>query len=60
MLGWPKRRKLAHALLWEYRYKRLKLAQLLDQLGVFLTLVASVAAAVCDCFVFDAKAMTVM
>ena len=39
MLGWPKRRKLAHALLWEYRYKRLKLAQLLGQLGVFLTLV---------------------
>jgi hypothetical protein len=35
------------------------LAQLLGQIGVFLTLVASVAAAVCDCFVFDAKAMTV-
>ena len=39
MLGWPKRCKLAHAFLWEYRCKRLKLAQLLGQLGVFLTLV---------------------
>jgi hypothetical protein len=37
VLGWPKRRKLAHAFLWEYSYKRLKLAQLLGQLGVFLT-----------------------
>ena len=36
MLGWPKRCKLAHAFLWEYSYKRLKLAQLLGQLGVFL------------------------
>jgi hypothetical protein len=34
----PKRRKLAHAFLWEYSYKRLKLAQLLGQLSVFLTL----------------------
>jgi hypothetical protein len=25
LLGWPKRSKLAHAFLWEYRYKRLKL-----------------------------------
>ena len=33
--GWP-RCKLAHALLWEYSYKRLELAQLLGQLGVFL------------------------
>ena len=24
--GWPKRHKLAHAFLWEYSYKRLKLA----------------------------------
>ena len=38
--GWPKRCKLAHAFLWEYSYKRLKLAQLLGQLGVFLTLTA--------------------
>jgi hypothetical protein len=37
LLGWPKRYKLAHAFLWEYSCKRLKLAQLLGQLGVFLT-----------------------
>ena len=37
LLGWPERRKLAHAFLWECSYKRLKLAQLLGQLGVFLT-----------------------
>jgi hypothetical protein len=37
VLGWPKLCKLAHAFLWEYSYKRLKLAQLLGQLGVFLT-----------------------
>jgi hypothetical protein len=37
MLGWFKRCKLAHAFLWEYIYKRLKLAQLLGQLGVYLT-----------------------
>ena len=37
VLGWPKRCKLAHASLWEYSYKRLKLAQLLGQLGVSLT-----------------------
>ena len=37
MLGWPKRCQLAHALLWEYGYKRLKLAQLLGRHGVFLT-----------------------
>jgi hypothetical protein len=36
--GWPKRCKLARAFLWGYSYKRLKLAQLLGQLGVFLTL----------------------
>jgi hypothetical protein len=35
--SWSKRFKLAHAFLWEYSYKRLKLAQLLSQLGVFLT-----------------------
>ena len=38
MLDWPKNCKLAHAFLWEYWCKRLKLAQLLGQLGVFLTL----------------------
>ena len=37
MLGWPKKYKLAHAFLWEYSDKRVKLAQLLGQLGVFLT-----------------------
>ena len=37
MLDWPKRCKLAHACLWGYSYKRLKLAQLLGQLGVCLT-----------------------
>ena len=40
LLGWPKRCKLAHAILWEHSYKRLKLAQLLGQLGVFLTWIA--------------------
>jgi hypothetical protein len=34
----PGRRKLARASLREYRYKRLELAQLLGQLGVFLSL----------------------
>jgi hypothetical protein len=37
VLGWPRRRKLAHPFLWEYSYKRLKLAQLLGQLVAFLT-----------------------
>jgi hypothetical protein len=41
VLGWPKRCKLAHAFLWEYSYKRLKLAQRLGQLGAFLTRGAS-------------------
>jgi hypothetical protein len=36
-LGWPKRCQLAHAFLWGASYKRLKLTQLLGQLGVFLT-----------------------
>jgi hypothetical protein len=36
LLGLPKRCGLARALLWEYNDKRLKLAQLLGQLGVFL------------------------
>ena len=36
--GWPARCKLAQAFLWEYSYKRPMLAQLLGQLGVFLTL----------------------
>ena len=35
--GRPKRCKLAHAFPWEYRDKRLKVAQLLGQLGVSLT-----------------------
>jgi hypothetical protein len=35
--GWPKRWQLAHAFRWEYSCKRLKLAQFLGQLGVFLT-----------------------
>ena len=43
VLSWPKRCKLAHAFLREYSYKRLKLAQLLGQLGVFLTSAASAA-----------------
>ena len=30
--------KMQVAILWEYRYKRLKLRRLLGQLGVFLTL----------------------
>ena len=38
VLGWPKQCKFAHAFLWEYSYKRLKLARLLGKLGVFLTL----------------------
>ena len=38
MLGWPNRcKRLAHPFLWEYSYARLKLAQLLGQLGVFHT-----------------------
>jgi hypothetical protein len=37
LVGWPKRSKLAHAFVWEYSYKGLKLAQLLSQLGVVLT-----------------------
>ena len=36
-LGRPKICELARAILWEYSYKRLKLAQFLGQLGVFLT-----------------------
>ena len=35
--GWPKRCKLARAFLRKQSYKRLKLAQLLGRLGVFLT-----------------------
>ena len=37
VLGWPKRWKLARTFLWEYSCKRLELAQLLGQLGCFLT-----------------------
>jgi hypothetical protein len=36
VLGWPRRWKSAHGFLWEYSCKRLKLAQLLGQRGVFL------------------------
>jgi hypothetical protein len=36
VLSWPRRYKLTHACRWEYNYKRLKLAQLLGQLGIFL------------------------
>jgi hypothetical protein len=36
VLGWPKRRKLAHAFPWEYMCKRLKLAQFLGRHGAFL------------------------
>jgi hypothetical protein len=32
VLCWPKICKMAHAFLWEYSYKRLKLAQLLGRL----------------------------
>jgi hypothetical protein len=35
--------KLAHAFLWEYKYKELKLAQLLGQLGIFLASKGAVA-----------------
>jgi hypothetical protein len=41
--GWPKTCKLprggggARAFQWEYSYKRLQLAQLLDQLGILVT-----------------------
>jgi hypothetical protein len=37
VLGWPKRCKLAHVFLWECSDNGLKLAQLLAQLGVFLS-----------------------
>ena len=37
VLGWPKRCILPNVFLWEYSYKRLQLAQLLGQHGVFLT-----------------------
>ena len=40
VLGWPELSKLARApsTLWEHSYERLKLPQLLDQLGIFFTL----------------------
>jgi hypothetical protein len=47
-LGWPKICKLAHAFRWEYSYKKLKLAQLLGQLGVFLTVHATSAPEIPD------------
>ena len=43
VLGWPRRCKLAHAFVWEYSCKRLKLAQLVGQLGGFLTCAGRVA-----------------
>ena len=45
LLGWPKICKLARASLWEHSDKRLKLAQLLGQLGGFLTLGSSLSRA---------------
>jgi hypothetical protein len=41
--GWSKIYQLARALPWEYSYKGLRLAQLLGQLGVFLTRLLQVA-----------------
>ena len=38
---WHKICKLAHTFLWENSYKRLKLAQLLGQLGLFLALMGA-------------------
>jgi hypothetical protein len=37
-VGWPKRCELPRACLWEHSDKKLKLTQLLGQLGVFGTL----------------------
>jgi hypothetical protein len=37
VLGCPRKCKLAHAFPWDYSDKGLELAQLLGQLGVFLT-----------------------
>jgi hypothetical protein len=37
VLGWPKICKLAYAFLWKNSKKGLQLAQLLGQLGIFLT-----------------------
>jgi hypothetical protein len=31
VLGWPRKCKLAHAFLWEYSYKRLERAPLLER-----------------------------
>ena len=36
-LCWPKTCKLAHAFMWGYIDKRLKLAQIMDKLGIILT-----------------------
>ena len=33
---------MAHALLWDYGHKKLKLAQFLGQLGIFLTCAGSI------------------
>jgi hypothetical protein len=53
VLGWPKRRKLAQASLWESSCKRVELAQLLGKLGVFLTLVQVGGAPGADALVED-------
>jgi hypothetical protein len=39
VLGWSKRRKLAHAFPWEHSYRRLKVTRRLGPHGVFLTCV---------------------
>jgi hypothetical protein len=46
VLGWPQVCQLAHVFRWECSYKGLKLAQLLGQLGFFLTR----AAPTCPCY----------
>jgi hypothetical protein len=51
VLGWPKICKLAHAFLWGYNYKRLKLAQLLGQLGVVLAWAPAAAGRIARLFV---------
>jgi hypothetical protein len=40
--------QVSHAFIWEYSDKRLKLAQLLGQLGVFVAVVVVVVVAVAE------------
>jgi hypothetical protein len=47
VLGWPKGCKLVRAFRWEHSDKRLELAQLLGQLGVFPTLYSTVGVRYC-------------